>query len=447
MTIVSPPVSIPNDGSLKRKTVVGAVWTFAGYGGAQLLRLSSNLILTRLLAPEYFGVMALITVLMIGLAMFSDLGIGPNIMQSDRVDDQNFLDTAFTLQFVRGCFLWIVCLIAAYPFALIYNDMRLTWLVPVVGLSVVISGLTSTKTVSVNRQLLLGRLTVIEISAQAASALATITYAWISPTIWALAFGMLIGGLLKMLASHFLLPGRNNRFHWEPEAVRSLIRFGRWIFFGTLLTFTSNSAGSLILGKLISMTDVGIFSIAVTLAKVVEQAYEQLSNKVLFPVFVRIKDLPHSDLKGQLRKVRVGAMALFLPPLWFLTVFGGQIIGTLFDKRYHSGGWILQVFSAFSMLSIINGTSTFYLAKGNSFLAMNLSAVRLVSYLTSIYVGWLLYGSTGVIIGMAIYLVPVYVVEFWIQRFYKIAMPELDLFAIGVSCIVIGFGLRFSGQL
>ena len=446
MPTTKSSVALPSDNSLRRKTVVGALWTFAGYGGAQLLRLSSNLVLTRLLAPEYFGVMALITVLMIGLAMFSDLGIGPNIMQSDRVDDQNFLDTAFTLQFIRGCFLWVVCVIGAYPFALAYNDIRLAWLVPVVGLSVIISGLNSTKTVSINRQLLLGRLTIIEIMSQAASALATIAYAWISPTIWALAFGMLFGGFLKMLASHFMLPGRNNRFHWEPDAVRSLIRFGRWIFLGTLLTFTSNSAGSLILGKLVSMTDVGIFSIAVTLAKVVEQAYEQLSNKVLLPVFVRIKDLPHVELKRQLRKVRLGAMALFLPPLWFMAIFGDKIIGILFDRRYHSGGWILQVFSAFSMLAIINGTGTFYLAKGNSFLMMNLSAVRLTCYLGAICVGWLISGSTGVIVGMAAYLVPVYAVELWVQRSYEIAMPELDLLALAVSGSIIGLGLWLSGQ-
>jgi len=447
MTTAETIAPIPDTSSLRRKTVVGAVWTFAGYGGAQVLRLASNLVLTRLLAPEYFGAMTLITMLLIGLAMFSDLGIGPGIMQSERAEDQKFLDTAFTLQFIRSCVMWLGCLVAAYPFAQFYNEPKFVWLVPIVGFSVVLSGLTSTKVASINRQILVGRLTLIELGAQVATAISTIAFAWFSPTIWALAFGTLFGGLLKMLASHLALPGVNNRFHLDRAAVHSLIRFGRWIFLSTVLAFASNSAGSLILGKLVSLTEVGIFSMAVTLSKVIEQAYEQLSNKVLLPVFVRIKDLPTAELKKRLMKVRLGAMALFIPPLWLMSIFGQQIMNLLFDKRYHGGGWILQVFAACSILTIVNGTSNFYLARGNSFLMMGLSLVRLVSYLGSMYLGWILHGSSGVIVGMAVYLVPVYLVELWVQRSYSIIMPKLDASAIAASAAVIALGLKLTGQL
>lgn len=447
ITTPKPASSILHgNGSLRTKTVVGAVWVFTGYGGAQLLRLASNLVLTRLLAPEYFGLMALCTVLLIGLAMFSDLGIGPNIMQSNRADDQEFLDTAFTLQFIRGCVMWVACLIAAYPFARLYDNPEFIWLVPVAGLSVVISGLASTKTVTVNRHLALGRLTLIELGSQASTAIVTVAWAWVSPTIWALVGGTLFGVTVKVLASHLLLPGTNNRFHWDRAAAHSLIRFGRWIFLSTVFAFASNSAGSLILGKLVSMTEVGIFSIAVTLSKVIEQAYEQLSSKVLLPVFVRIKDLPPLDLRKRLLKVRVGSMALFLPPLWFMAIFGQQIVGFLFDKRYLGGGWILQVFSACSILMIVNGTNSFNLAKGNSFLMMILSIVRLVCYLGSMYLGWLLHGSSGVIVGMAAYVLPVYLVELWIQRRYAILMPQIDVAAIGLSVAVIVLGLKLTGQ-
>ena len=433
--------------SLKQRAIAGAIWTFAGYGGAQLLRLTTNLVLTRLLAPEYFGVMALITVLLIGLAMFSDLGIGPNIMQSDHAEDQIFLDTAFTLQFIRGCCIWIACFVAAYPFAHIYNEPRFIWLVPVMGFTGVVSGLTSTKTATANRQLQLGRLTMIEIGTQAVTAGLTVVWAWYSPTIWALVIGTMAGTSLKVVASHLLLPGPNNRFRWDNSAATSLIHFGKWIFLGTVFSFASNSAGSLILGKLVSMTEVGIFSIAVTLSKVVEQAYEQLSGKVLLPVFVRIKHLSPHDLRAQLLRVRRGSMAVFLPPLWLMAIFGKNIIVILFDKRYHSGGWILQVFSTFSILSVINGTMSFNLAKGNSFLMMLLSVVRLVSYLGSMYLGWLLFGSTGVIFGMAAYLLPVYLVELWVQRSYGILMPMVDVSALAISATVITIGLKATGQI
>ncbi len=433
--------------SLKQRAVAGTIWTFAGYGGAQLLRLATNLILARLLAPEFFGVIALISVLLIGLAMFSDLGIGPNIMQSGRAEDQSFLDTAFTLQFIRGCCIWIFCLVAAYPFAHIYDEPQFVWLVPVMGFTSVISGLTSTKIAIANRQLQLGRLTTIEIGAQGVTTLATVAWAWFSPTIWALVIGTLTGASLKVFASHFLLAGPKNRFRWDRSAAASLIHFGKWIFLSTMLAFASNSAGSLILGKLVSMREVGIFSIAVTLSKVVEQAYEQLGRKVLLPVFVQISCLPPHEIRTRLIKIRLGSMAIFLPPLWLMVIFGQQIIEILFDDRYHSGGWILQIFSAFSILMIVNGTTSFSLAKGNSFLMMVLSLVRLVSYLGSMYLGWLLLGSNGVIIGMAAYLLPVYLVELWVQRIYGILIPVVDVCALMLSATVIAIGLKANSQI
>ena len=72
---------------LRARALRGSVLTVGGFGASQIFRLASNLILTRLLFPEAFGMMALIMVFLQGLAMFSDVGTGPAIMQSKRGDD------------------------------------------------------------------------------------------------------------------------------------------------------------------------------------------------------------------------------------------------------------------------------------------------------------------------------------------------------------------------
>ena len=66
-----------------------------------------------LLFPEAFGIMALVSVVLVGLAMFSDVGIGPAISQHKRGDDAAFLDTAWTINVVRGAALWGVRPMAA----------------------------------------------------------------------------------------------------------------------------------------------------------------------------------------------------------------------------------------------------------------------------------------------------------------------------------------------
>jgi O-antigen/teichoic acid export membrane protein len=436
-----------NTTSLKRKSFEGAFWSLAGYGCSQLVRLASNVILARLLAPEYFGLTSLIMVLMIGLAMFSDIGIGPSIIQSSRGDDPEYLNTAFTIQFLRGCAIWLVCVAIAYPFSIFYHEPQFIWLVPISGLTSIISGLNSTRIFTAYRRISLKRTTLIEFGTQLSTLIVTVTTAYIHPSIWALVFGSLFGNTLKMVASHLLLPGPPNRFLWNPEAARSLARFGRWIFISTILSFASNSAGSMILGKFVTMSTVGIFSIAVTLSKVVDLAYEQISSRVLMPVFASIKTLPLHEMRSRIFRVRLAMMAAFLPPLWIMVIFGKEIVWLLFDHRYQSAGWILQVFAAFSIPTIVNGTAQFYSAKGDSFTTMKISAVSLIAYLLSMYIGWTFFGERGLIVGMAAYSPFVYAFDLYAKHTHSILMPKIDLIGFGSSLVVILLGLQLTGQL
>src|SRR4028119_542476 len=130
--------------SIKKLAIHGAVWTIASYGTSQILRFGSNLILTRLLIPDVFGLMALVYVFISGLHLFSDLGIGVSVIQNKRGDDPVFLNTAWTLQVVRGGFLWVCSLLIAWPVSHFYEERQLLWLIPVVALTTVISGFNST---------------------------------------------------------------------------------------------------------------------------------------------------------------------------------------------------------------------------------------------------------------------------------------------------------------
>ncbi len=112
---LTPPTTSPGEAgdaagrpraSLRGLALRGSIWTLGGYGASQVLRLAGNLVLARLLFPEAFGLSALVGVFMVGLAMFSDVGIGPSVIRSHRGDDADFLNTAWTIQVIRGLVLW-----------------------------------------------------------------------------------------------------------------------------------------------------------------------------------------------------------------------------------------------------------------------------------------------------------------------------------------------------
>ena len=83
--------------TLKQRTVHSGSWVILGHFISQILRLGSNLIITRLLVPEMFGVMAIVTVLIAGSTMFSDIGLLQNIVHSKRGEERVYLNTTDNL--------------------------------------------------------------------------------------------------------------------------------------------------------------------------------------------------------------------------------------------------------------------------------------------------------------------------------------------------------------
>src|SRR5206468_9319193 len=130
-------------GSVRNAALRGSAWVVAGYAGGQALRFGSNLILARWLFPADFGLMALVNVFLQGLQMFSDVGIGPNIIQNKRGDDPAFLNTAWTVQVIRGAALWVGSCLLSLPLGAFYGESRLGRLIPVAGMTALISGFNS----------------------------------------------------------------------------------------------------------------------------------------------------------------------------------------------------------------------------------------------------------------------------------------------------------------
>ena len=111
---VEPILKSPEDAlkpvPLRARVLRAGAWTLGSYAAGQFIRLGSNLIMTRLLMPEMFGLMALAHVLIAGLHMFSDLGLHHSVVQHQRGDDPVFLDTVWTVQIVRGGVIWLAAL-------------------------------------------------------------------------------------------------------------------------------------------------------------------------------------------------------------------------------------------------------------------------------------------------------------------------------------------------
>ncbi len=329
--------------SLKKLAMRGAIWTIAGFGGIQVLRFVNNLILTRLLQPEFFGLMALVSTLRVGLELLSDIGVGQNIVNSKRGDDPEFLNTIWTLQVIRGVVIWLLCLLITFPAANFYNDQRLLWLIPVTVLYSVIDGFSSTSTHTLQRRLELGRLSLYELILQASFFSTLIVFVWFYPNIWALAIGSVVGAIYKLVSSYWLIPKYTNRFAWDKDAVKEILSFGRWIFVASALMFAAEQADRLVLGKLLSFEMLGIYTVAYTLASIPREIIRQLSQRVIFPAVSQKADLPRANLRAKILHQRKLMLIGFAIALASLTTVGDLVVGVLYDQRYAAACWMMPI--------------------------------------------------------------------------------------------------------
>ncbi len=331
--------------TLEKKEVQGAAWIVIGYGISQIVRFGSNLILTRVLVPEIFGLMALMHAFIIGLSMFSDIGIGTSIIQNKRGNDSVFLNTAWTMQCIRGVILWLLCLIISWPVSIFYHDDRILWILPIISLTTIIAGLNSTAIFTLNKQLSIGKLTVCELGTQLISTVVMILWALVNPSIWALIVGSLVASVIHMIWSHRLIPNYKNSFSWDREAAQEVLSFGKWVFFATAMTFLSMQADNLILGKIFSLELLGVYIIASTFANIPRQIIGQLSSKLIYPMISAQIHLQRRILRSKIIEKRQLILLLAAPFLAILACFGDLIILTLYDPRYAQGAWMLPILS------------------------------------------------------------------------------------------------------
>jgi len=423
--------------TLKKQAISGTVWTIFGYGTSQSLRLGSNLILTRLLVPELFGLMALVNVFLMGLNLFSDVGIYPSIIQNKRGEDPQFLNTAWTVQVIRGFALWAGCLLIAFPVAQFYEEPRLQLLLPVVGVNSIFNGFNSTNLPILQRRMEIGKLIRFELGTQIIALVVMISWAWISPSIWALVGGNLVAAVAEMLWSHHLRKQFSQRFAWDKEVIKELTTFGKWIFISTAMTFLASEIDRLVLGKLFTLEMLSFYIIAFTFADIPRQIVSKLSFQVLYPLIVKYASLPRQTLRDKTLKPRWLMLLGQAIAVTMLVSFGDFLITLLYDARYVQATWILPILALGLwplMLSITSDKAL--LAIGSPNYAAWGNFYKFIYMAIALPLGFHFYGVLGAVIAIAFNDLP-----FYALTSYGLYREKLSVFKQDIAATLILLGL------
>lgn len=435
--------------SVRHLVIRSSAWVFGGQIAGQFLRLISNLIMTRLLVPEMFGVMAVANTILMGLYLCSYFGIEHNITQSSRGDERPFLDTAWVLQILRGSLLFLIGLIlsvalyAANHFAYIpvhsaYADPSLPSIIAALSTASIIGGFESTKLATASRHMEVGKLVMINLGTQFLGLLFMVGLALIEQSIWAIVLGSLVSTIAKTLISHFGLPGVNNKFTWETRAFHELFSYGKWIFLTTIIGFFVGSSDKLILAGLIGPKLLGIYTIAIFMTNALQDVMSKWANSVVFPVLSKVYREKPEELIKVYYKFRLPFDALTLFLCGFLYSAGYIVIELLYDSRYGSARDMIEILSIGLLGSRVILAQQCYLAIGKPKYIVPMNLLQLIALFGLMVPAYRYYGMDGALYVISFALVFTVPLTWYLMR--RLGLLDWKLELITLPALIAGYG-------
>lgn len=306
-------------------------WRFAERCGAQLVSFVVSIILARILAPEDYGTIALITVFTAFLQVFVDSGLGTALIQKKDADDLDF-SSVFYFNFAVCLILYAGTFVVAPCIADFYNDVTLTPVIRVLSLTIVIAGVKGIQQAYVSRNMLFKRFFFSTIGGTIFSAFLGIGMAYAGFGVWALVAQQLSNTMIDTLILWITVSWRPKKaFSWKR--LTALLAFGWKLLVSALLETGYNNLRNLIIGKMYSSADLAYYNQGDKFPSVIANNINTSIDSVLLPTMAGVQD-DASRVKSMTRRAIKTSTYIMAPLMMGLAFCAEPIVRLVLTDKW-----------------------------------------------------------------------------------------------------------------
>ena len=377
-------------------------WTVAGFGYGQVIRAVGNIVLTRLLMPEIFGVMLIVNTLRTGMELLTDIGVGQNIVADRRGEAPDFYRTAWTAQVLRGAALGLIFAVAAIPLAPLYGGGPMQSVLQLSSLILLIAGAQSAAFYIAQRRQQVRKLAMFEMALSTASMAFQIGLAFVWPSVWALVLGAIASTAMTTIASHRMVDGVRMRFHIDRAMLHDILHFGKWVFLSSLVFFIATNFDRLYLGTVVPLAVLGVFGIARGLVDMVGNLVIRIGTMIVFPAVANAHQQA-SDVRDKLNHVRGPLLFAAATGIALLIAVSDMLVTLIYDVRYHAAATMLPVLATglwFTVMATLGDAVV--MGMGKPAYASMANVVKLVWLLIAMPIGVAHAGIMGAVVVVAL---------------------------------------------
>ncbi|MDY5181425.1 lipopolysaccharide biosynthesis protein [Butyribacter sp.] len=315
----------------KNTTVKNFIWRFAERCGAQLVTFIVSIVLARILSPDDYGTVALVTVFTTILQVFVDSGLGVALIQKKNADDLDF-SSVFYFNFVVCIVLYAGMFFAAPIIASFYNDLTLIPIIRVISLTIIISGIKGIQQSFVSRNMLFKRFFFSTLGGTIFSAILGVAMAYAGCGVWAIVAQQLSNTAIDTLILWLTVKWRPKKM-FSLERLKTLFSFGWKLLISSLLDTGYSNLRSLVIGKIYSPSDLAYYNQGDKLPRVVITNINTSIASVLLPTLASKQD-DRKQLKNMTRRAIKTSTYIIAPLMMGLAFCAPPIVRLILTEKW-----------------------------------------------------------------------------------------------------------------
>ncbi len=385
----------------KSKVFSGVIWASFQRFGNIAISFVSTMVMARLLTPEDFGTIGMLTFFLAITQTFVDSGFGSALIQKKEI---NHLDTntVFYINLGLSVIMYTILFFSAPLIADFYNTEIVCPLLRVMGLVLLIQGVTLIQQVLFQKDMNFKVLSLCNVSGSVVLAIVGIVAALAGCGVWSFVIRSLAGtvttSILLWISSKWR-PGSS----FSMDSFRQLFNFGGFILLSSLCTTISNNFQTLIIGKLFTPSILGNFTQARTLRNIPSDSIQQVMGQVLYPEFSRYQD-NNTTIKDKLDKSVYILSYLVVPMMLLCVLIAKPLILFFFGSKWIQAIPYFQILCLGGIpLCLQDVNINVIKAKGRSKILFIINAVKVVVFCAMIISASKIWGMYGLLWVMVIY--------------------------------------------
>lgn len=427
----------------KNSVFSNMVWRFAERCGAQLITFVVSIVLARLLAPEDYGKIALITVFTTILQVFVDSGLGTALIQKKDSDDLDF-SSVFYFNFIVCLVLYAGMFFVAPFIAKFYEDISLTPIVRVISLTIIISGVKGIQQSYVSKNMLFKKFFYSTLGGTIFSAILGIYLAYAGAGVWAIVAQQLSNTTIDTFILWITVKWRPKKlFSWKR--LKKLLSFGWKILVSALLDTVYTNIRSLVIGKMYSSADLAFYNQGDKLPSVIVNNINTSIDSVLLPTLAKQQD-DRERVKNMTRRAIKISTYIMAPLMMGLAFCATSVVDLVLTEKWLPCVPFLQIFCITYMFYPIHTANLNAIkAMGRSDLFLKLEiAKKIVGMILLLSTMW--FGVMAMAYSLLVSMITSMIINSWPNRQllnYSFKEQMIDIFPSVTLAVVMGIAISF----